>query len=197
MPLYFISFCPLPDGCRKKGGRLGRDLLAHDARWRIANHLVSSPYHSMATAEADEVAASANLETEEWEEDAPQGDDGAEEPNIGKGSKDGLKDLRGGPYKGGSNKGKSWGKGKSWQGSSWSHDAGYNQGHNQQPQQQPQQQLSTIQPNVNKNKAGQCIARCEAAMRNAARLARAAAVAFEEEAALLQSELRKLVDIKQ
>ena len=61
--------CPLCCQC-KKGEHKFKDFSEENARWRIANHLITSSYHNLSKADAECVMAGVEIET--WEEEAKQ-----------------------------------------------------------------------------------------------------------------------------
>ena len=167
MPIKFVSFCPCGSECSKGGRRLG----AHNSREEAVNkavwHLTQSSHHSMDEASARDLAELAEYEEEEHEESAEAA------------------------------KGKAKGKNQSW-GSSWGGSSSWRTGpYNWEPQQQ--QQVVAVQPApVPQDFLGsvmKCLCRSESAARTAARVARSAALAFDEEAGVMQMSIRTLQDV--
>ena len=197
MEVRYISFCPFGDVCKKGCARLGSDKSEEDCRWRICNHLHTSQYHNMPQADAHRESLIASVETEEVELPPEGGDAGKGKGKDAKGQGKDAKGDRPAPY----NQPKGKGKGKSqgwWQsdeawssaGTDW-HDAW-----RAAPAESSSSggssaalQLVATKPD---NKTLQSLAKCEAAMRTAARMARSAALAFEEEAAVLASEINRM-----
>lgn len=93
MVQWFVGFCPL----QCKGKRLCSTQSEDDTRWKLSQHLQFSPTHNMTADEADAMAATAELVTEDYEEQP-------EEQHVHA--------ARSEPYKGG---GKSKGKAKGYQ----------------------------------------------------------------------------------
>ena len=181
----YVSFCPFGDKCKKGGARLGADDTEDGARWRISNHLQHSPYHNLSADEGDSAAADAQVEVEERDE--------AEMGNMkGKGSADGGKGYEGGKGHE-SGKGHEGGKGHEW-GKGWRYDPYEGKGKAKGKAKGYEVVVAAPPPQPVQPRFIQSIVRCEAAMRNAARLARGAALAFEEEATTLSSELSRLQD---
>ena len=177
MVKVFASFCPLSADCKKGGKRLGTDADAETARKRIVNHLMYSPYHSLAADEAEVQAQGADLLDEdvddaEWtnrEDREWQSWSGADSKGSGKSS---GKSWRSQPY---ADKGSGKSSGKGSGKASSSHDSVSNE--------HLQMQLANAAAAANiREQLITSAARCEAGTRAASRMARQAWMAFEEEA---------------
>ena len=175
MPTFFVCFCPL-SGERGRGGkRIGKALEENDAREKIKAHLRDSSHHYGKHSEDDIelMANAADLMSEEgWDE----------EKEKGKGKK------RAEPYYSGKGKGKWVEPADSWS-SAWVEPA-------------PASSSSTVMARVNVRMADKkkedlmaAVARCEAAARQAGRMARAAAGAFEAEASVLHESMEAIGDM--
>jgi len=187
--IHFVSFCPLGDRCRKGGGRLGFDLDVESARWRIANHLVSSQYHNMSQVDADAEAAAATSSIVQ------------EEVPMDTGKETAKPAFRGDDRNSFDNSSKGHGRGKGWakqDGKIQTREDWHSNWRRSEPYTDNRQYTNNGRYKDNMVVANKTpdlvatIARCEAAARTAARMARAAASAFEEEAYLLRHELEKL-----
>lgn len=193
MPVVrFISFCPLSESCAKGHSRLGADVDEYGARWRVSNHLQNSSYHMLGKQEAEDLAATCDVLEEENEDEPPADDSKVDKGDKGKGKQ---KSSRAEPYDGSGKGGKDSKDRK--QGKRWNNDAGWSwSGDHDWYSDRPQQTLQIVTTSTasssNDSRLAQALSRSEAAMRNAARLARAAATAFEEEAAIVQNELFKM-----
>lgn len=172
MVTKFVAFCPLGDTCAKKGRRLGAYDSFDQAREQVVWHLKMSSYHGLSDADADAASYGECIVEEQWPNEAAEH---AEQDDRGKGNK--TRDY--------SRKG----KGKGYQSA---RPAPYH------CERQPQQRSSEMEVLVAVPSAKgltevvAAIARSEAAARTAARMARAAAQAFDEEAAVMQVAMMKL-----
>ena len=190
----YISFCPYGTVCKKGCARLGADDSEESCRWRIQNHLHSSPYHNMDNDKATEESRLAAIDVEEVE--VPESGD-EQEQHSGKGKSDG-KGSRSTPYAS-KGKGKSHGKAdhRQWNADdAWWHapasewqDGSAGEASSSTSNASAIQLTTAAKPD---GKTLQSLAKCEAAMRTAARMARAAALAFEEEAAVLAVEISRM-----
>jgi hypothetical protein len=176
MVLHYACFCPRAGDCRKGGKRLATAITEAEARQKIVHHLTTSSYHGLSEDEAVAEAASAELLLEEYAEEPP-------EPK-GKGKKGG-----GGGWEWREH---AWGEG-------WTEgNKGKGGGKRWEPYPTPvaQQALVPAQPCVQANldqlqTIMSAASRAESAARTAARMAKAAAAAFDEEAHVL----REAVDL--
>ena len=172
MELQYVPFCPHGDICKQGGKRLGAFFSEEAAREKVAWHLEYSSYHYFSKADAQEASMQAHIDVEDYE--PPPEEPAAED--AGKGSKN---KSRPAPYQGKSTWGK--GKGKIHQ-AMLQHDGGSSSSG------------AAVQPVTSVAVAGMRLEnqaiRCEAAARQAAKFARQAAVAFDEEA----DNLRALID---
>lgn len=220
----FYAFCPLGESCKKGGKRLKNCATEDDARESVFNHLTSSSYHYETTTaeEARALALTTQVEREDVEQpETYQSDKVVDKSWRGSGGgKDWSdKDWSGKDWSGKGGKDWSSGQGKS-SGSGWRsgpYETSYEQTpleqlqqqqlqQQQQMQEQQQQQIQQLQEQQQialVKKAAkplvpasvlQSIARCESAARTAGRMARAAAQAFEEEASIMQMQLKRLAD---
>ena len=177
--VQYACFCPLGDACSKRGKRLGTFPDEESARTRIKEHLVSSSYHYMSEEDALDMSNSCDtievVEEPVWQQ--PASDDQS------------WSSWRPAPYE-------SKGKGKSSKGGGKAKGSGGG-GKQQFASTMPGSFSAPLQvvphagsvPAVQLRLEQQAI-RCEAAARQAARFARQAAAAFDEEAVVL----RDLVD---
>lgn len=162
---YYVAFCPLGEQCSWKGKRLGRFLNDHEAREKIKWHLWTSSNHEHDEAEAGMAAEVAEVVTEEDEEPQAKG--------KGKACKS---------YKAKPNKYEPY-KTEAYQ--HW----------DKTEKTEPYAIVATQKPMP--GAVGESIAaltRAEASARTASRVARAAALAFEEEAAIMATVVKKLQD---
>ena len=163
MPTVYVCFCPVGKECKKGGGRLGAFPDELAARAKIVTHLMNSPFHAYDQGTAEGFAEGAEL----TEEEAPP------EPDHKPLNKWGWKEdktWRAGPYDASSGWGRGGGKGGTGGSSS-----------------------STALAMTGKDSSiVAAVARAEAAARTAARMAHAAASAFEAEASILRDSLDSL-----
>lgn len=176
MPIKYVSFCPMGGECGKNGRRLGSHLTLEEAKEKVVWHLMNSANHDgMSTGDAELLADGVEY-LEEQSFDEP-------EPAKGKG------------------KGKGKGKHKdiddTWHSSSSSwRSSPYGRGQDQS------QIVIASRPQLNPfgdavAEATRSLARSEASARAAARVARGAALAFDEEAAILSATLKKLQELSE
>ena len=169
MPTFCVCFCPLGDECGRGGKRLGKAIEESDARDKIKAHLRDSSHHYGKHSEDDieMLANAADLMPEEgWDEEKGK-----------------CKSKRSEPYGG---KGKGKGKWAEWQ--SWE----------SAPASSSSSALARVQIRLADKKKEDlmaAVARCEAAARQAGRMARSAAVAFESEAAVLHECMESIGDM--
>ena len=216
MQTRWVCFCPFGDVCGKQSSRLGSFLTVELAQAKIRTHLSMSPKHYMNASAADEAAMAADLKPEEW---PVQGIDAADEaveetPDWKKAGKGGGwgQGWQGGGAAPGWRKG---GSGGGWQGGG-EHAGGryepYGKGGGQlskialsqvadvvknamaQPPQGGGSSCSTMVTSGGNQNILRSITKCEAAARTAARMARAAANAFEDEAVEFREALGRLQD---
>ena len=169
---FFVCFCPLGNDCKKGNKRLGKHKLEDEARQQIQHHLVHSTFHSMTDADAAELAEKAELTEEDWA-DTDFVDTGKGGSGSGKG--DGKGD--------GKQRASSWWEGD-WKQHSWSSS-----------DRPGPYQVAVPKFAADHGIGATCLssmARAEAAARTAARMARAAATAFEQEADVLNMEMQKV-----
>jgi hypothetical protein len=164
---YYVCFCPCSEACKKGGTRLGSFKTEDEARQKIVHHLTHSSHHNMDEQDANGFASESKLEEEQHDDSKAAKGKGKGE---GKGEGSGWK--RSEPYAwGGSSTGN-----KSWD--SWSSSSNKNKF-----------QVAVVGHEVDHIAA---IVRCETSARQAAKVARAAALAFDDEAATLAQELARL-----
>ena len=181
MPISYVAFCPIGEKCGRHGKRLGSFQSRDEAMAKTVHHLLNSANHEkMDTDEAEALAGNSEYPEEEWEEEPQKGKDGK-----GKGSKS-------------IGKGKGWQSANSWEASSaW--DSGswrsgpYSTGHASSSQ----QLAVAVSPGSSSDFAElvQALARAEASARTASKVARAAALAFDDEATIMASMLKKIKDV--
>lgn len=223
MQTRWVCFCPFGDVCGKQSSRLGSFLTVELAQAKIRTHLTMSPKHYMKASEADEAAMAADLKAEDWPvQGIDAADEAVEETpdwkKAGKNEKpDWQKAGKGGGWGQGWRKGSSGGGGGGgdWQGGG--QNAGgryepYGKGGGQlskialeqvadvvknamlQPPQGGGSSCSTMVSSGGNQNILRSISKCEAAARTAARMARAAANAFEDEAVEFREALGRLQD---
>ena len=179
MPISYVAFCPLGDKCGRHGRRLGAFPSKEEAIAKTVHHLLNSINHDkMDTDEADALAGNSEYPEEEWEEEPQKGKDGK-----GKGSKS-------------IGKGKGWHPANNWEASgAW--DSGswrsgpYSTGH---ASSSSQQLALAVSPGLPSDFADlvQALTRAESSARTASKVARAAALAFDDEATIMASMLGKI-----
>lgn len=184
MPMQFVAFCPLGDKCGKHGKRLGAFETKDEAINKVVHHLTHSANHDFIEhAEAFDLATNLEYPEEEaWEEPPEQQDKNTTKKGGGKGIKKGGKQEKGG-------------QGWSWGSEQW--DAAASSGWRSGPYPASTAMVAATKPGHNMHALGESIAaltRAEASARTASRVARAAALAFEEEAAIMSTVLKKLQD---
>lgn len=193
MPTVYVAFCPLGEKCGRHGKRLGAFATRDDAISKTIHHLRNSVKHeAMDSDEAEALALAADYMEEEWDDNqvAPP-----TQVKPGKGSDGWGKG-------GGKSSGKDWGKGwqadgwdaGSWDKKSWREAPYPSQG--QPSQGQPSQALVVHKMGAAASsdfaEAVQALTRAEVSARTASRVARAAALAFEEEATIIAGVLKKV-----
>ena len=180
MPISYVAFCPIGEKCGRHGKRLGSYPSREEAVAKTMHHLLHSANHDkMDSDEAEALAGNSEYPEEEWEEEPPKGKDGK-----GKGNKS-------------IGKGKGWNSASSWETSSWDSSSWrsgpYSTGHASSSQ-----QLAVADsPGSSADFAElvQALARAEASARTASEVARAAALAFDDEATIMASTLKKIKDV--
>ena len=163
MTVWYAGFCPMGDECSKGGKRICCCSTLEQTRSKISWHLQSSSYHSgISQEDADSMAGNAPIEEEIYED-----------------TNDDRHSAQG--------KGKAADRGKGGKG--WGKSSGNNNDYRAQPY-----QIVSPPPAAQSEHAGviAAISRCESAARTAARMARSAALAFEEESSTMTSALQKL-----
>ena len=187
MGIKYICLCPMGDECGKKGRRLGAFDTREAAMAKVVHHLLSSANHQkMSKEEAEGHADGQEYEEEDWAEEEVESAVSNELAKNAKGwNKQGNK--------------QSWDKG-GWKADGW-----------KQPAKPPgpyagskasDSAASSAMANISINASRsaefldcvQSLARSEASARTAARVARAAAGSFEDEACTLSMALKKLKD---
>ena len=165
---YFVAFCPLGEQCSWKGKRLGRFLSDSDAREKIKWHLWASSNHEHDEAEAAMAAETADVMTEEDEEPQAKG-----KGKAAKSSKAKVNKYE--PYKVDKTEAYQY-----WDKTEKTGSYAIVAATNPVP--------GTIGESI------AALTRAEASARTASRVARAAALAFEEEAAIMATVVKKLQD---
>ena len=172
---WYVSYCPCSDVCNRGGRRLGSDPTMEAARQRVAHHLGASSYHLLSEEDANNLADTVVLEEELWVEPAA-----ASQPaQHGKGH---------GKHDGNAGKGRGRPQHHRPEPYSLNEVVASTLAHMQQQQQTihgpdvPQVRIAPVHERIHT-----IMARAEAAARTSARMARAAAIAFEEEAANLRA----------
>ena len=181
---WFTGFCPLGDQCGKANQAIAVCQSLDEVKDRIKWHLEHCTHHKETPEAAEQLVEGALIK----EEEVPDGDADGSDGQVRTAKDNGKgKDWR---WRGSKDKSKrhdrsgwsSWGQGDS-------HGSNYRSNPYQlanvrpQPQPQPQQDVQL---------ALQCITRCEGAARTAARMARSAALAFDEESAIMMAAMAKL-----
>lgn len=172
---FFVCFCPLGSDCKKGNKRLGKHKLEDEARQQIHHHLVHSTFHSLTDADAAELAEKAEIIEEDWDDAAaaPAGSVDTGKGGSGSGKGDGKHHASS----------SSWWEGD-WKQQSWSSS-----------DRPGPYQVAVPKFATDRGIGATCLssmARAEAAARTAARMARAAATAFEQEADVLNMEMQKV-----
>jgi len=200
---FFVSHCPLGEICGKNWSRLGKHTSLEEAKARVKHHLMNSSKHiGIPEGEADSLADQVEYEMEEWEATA-------ETPTEAKGS--GKKGQGQEQRRGGSGSGKGWRGGwdhdnrsgsDNWSGpDNWKGHANWSGADNRsspygQSSARGSQDIAVptrmLQPIPEFGDCIEALTRSEASARTAARVARSAALAFEDEASILHSTLLKL-----
>lgn len=181
MPIGYVAFCPLGEKCGRHGKRLGAFPSKEEAIAKAVHHLLNSINHDkMDTDEAEALAGNAEYPEEEWEEE-PQNQKGKD--GKGKGSKS-------------IGKGKGWQSANSWEASpEWDgrHWRGgpYSTGPASTSSQQLALAVSSDLPSDFADMV-QALTRAESSARTASKVARAAALAFDDEATIMASMLSKI-----
>lgn len=185
--MYWVSQCPLGELCGKNYTRLGKHATIEEARAKVVHHLLFSTKHdAIPKEEAEALADAHDYLSEEWEEEEAKGRGKDESKGQGKSRKPTEK--------------------PDWQQSSWNSPGWRSNQWDSQSRGQSSQQLATIQQpqlaarNIQSSQplseeffeCLQSLTRSEASARAAARVARAAAIAFEDEAAVMAASLKKL-----
>ena len=170
MAVWFAGFCPDGDTCSKKQKRLCLCETVEEVHEKVAWHLQCSTYHSLNEHDAKVLAATCHIEEQVYEQDA--------EDHCGKA---GAKDGKG--------KGKAAPKG----GKGWQYHSSSSRAAPYEIQLRPQ---PVVHPHMAEVSAAvAAIGRCEAAARTASRMARSAALAFDEESAIMAAAVTKLQHI--
>lgn len=194
----WVAFCPSSDVCKRGGRRLGSFWTEQEAREKVYHHLTASTLHSMGAEEATAQADNAMLDTEEAEtEEATGGEQGKQEQG------------KYGKYEQGKYEQGKWSK------DDWSRPYAQGKGkgkHGGKPAEDAAAKMMNVIADVMKTAAGgsgaltfahpsrpnrmedviTSIARSEAAARTAARMAHAAANAFEQEASVLHGAMESI-----
>ena len=185
MGLKYICLCPMGDECGKKGRRLGAFDTREAAMAKVVHHLLSSANHQkMSKEEAEGYAEGQEYEEEDWDEEEPAGS-----IDLHKGAK--------GWKKQGNNQ--SWDKG-GWKADAWKQapKASGPYAGSSASDSAASSAMAKISTNASRSAefldCVQSLARSEASARTAARVARAAAGSFEDEACTLSQALKKLKD---
>jgi len=192
MAVWYAGFCPEGDLCSKKGRRVCLCESIPEVHEKIAWHLHSSTYHNHALEDAQNLASTCEI-LEEVYDGNDMSSDGTNFDSKGKGKQKSY-DAKGsegnqGPrsdFKGKASDGKG-GKG---------YDRGWLAGpRSSTSRAAPYEMVARAPPIIQQpevHAALAAISRCEAAARTAARMARAAALAFEEEGSIMTSAIGKL-----
>jgi len=192
---YYVAFCPFSDDCGIGGKPLGSFRSEAEARGEVKWHLQQCTAHDVPEADAELASRIAALEEEEYEEKEQASSSGKGQDQAissGKGKEQASSSGKGKQQASSSGKGQvqaiSSGKGKqqrwNWQPQNWWRSEPYAQTSTQLV---ARSSSTTIESRM---RLEQQAIRCEAAARQAARLARSAAIAFEEEA----QTIKELVD---
>ena len=194
---WYVGFCPDADICKRYGRRLCCCRTEEEAREKIVAHLMNSSYHAWGSDRAVEAADVATLEQQEYPvEDAEVHADAGGKGDGGKGG--GRHSGKGGGDRGG-DRHQPYGKGGGGNGKGSKMSSAALSQVAAVVEATVTRHFQTIVPVADESQfrrgsVMQAIAKCEAAARTAARMARSAATAFEEEAIVMARSLRTLQD---
>ena len=186
MPIWYAAFCPAGDECSKKGKRLCCCKTVEEAKAKVSWHLQTSSYHDMQKDLADSLAEDAPLEEVEYDDEPPK-----DKKDIPRGG------MKGG--KGSKNKGKQPQQqqhGQDWCRADW-HSGEWSTSSSSNRPGPYDVAVAPVQPHaaIGRGEVLEVLAsigRAEAASRTAARMARSAALAFEEENSIMTAAMAKI-----
>lgn len=180
--MNYVVFCPLGDGCKFKNARLAKFDDIDKCKLKLYNHLRWSPSHMLSEDETQSWIAIHDFVEEEADPVFTTVDTGGSD---GKGAATCTavaarpKNAQHWKQQGQQGQHDGGGSSSAWKPQAWANDAWTVAVQEQEPQNENHETLESL-------------VRCHAAATAAAKLARSAAVAFEDEASIMQSHILKL-----